>query len=237
MHTHTHIYTACFTDIPLSYIYIYTVSPHRVEHLLYRTDSPLSYIYTYILRFTTQSQHMFFPTQMAQFYRTDSPLSYIYTYIYIYIYTYTHTYILRFTTQSRHIFFHTDGLVLPHSGNQQSGWWLIHHHLTHPYVHTHTHKCTVCVTNSPSSYIHICMYISVSPHRVKHLSYHTDSPPSCMYIHIHTYSVSPHRVNICFTTQMAQFYHTRETHNLDGDLSITILYTRICTHIYCLFYR
>ena len=194
MHTHTNIYTACFTDIPLSYIYIYTVSPHKVEHLLYRTDSPLSYIYIY-------------------------------------------TYILRFTTQSRHIFFHTDGLVLPHSGNQQSGWWLIHHHLTHPYVHTHTHKCTVCVTNSPSSYIHICMYISVSPHRVKHLSYHTDSPPSCMYIHIHTYSVSPHRVNICFTTQMAQFYHTRGTHNLDGDLSITILYTRICTHIYCLFYR
>ena len=125
---------------------------------------------------------------MAQFYRTDSPLSYIYTYIY----TYTHTYILRFTTQSRHIFFHTDGLVLPHSGNQQSGWWLIHHHLTHPYVHTHTHKCTVCVTNSPSSYIHICMYISVSPHRVKHLSYHTDSPPSCMYIHIHTYTLFHH---------------------------------------------
>ena len=75
------------------------------------------------------------------------------------------------------------------------------------------------------------MYISVSPHRVKHLSYHTDSSPSCMYIHIHTYSVSPHRVNICFTTQMAQFYHTRETHNLDGDLSITI-YIHAYVHTY-----
>ena len=27
---------------------------------------------------------------------------------------------------------------------------------------------------------------------------------------IYTYSVSPHRVNICFTTQMAQFPHTGE---------------------------
>ena len=51
-----------------------------------------------------------------------------------------------------------------------------------------------------------------------------------MYIYIHIYSVSPHRVNICFTTQMAQFYHIGETDNLDGDLSITISYTHLYTH-------
>ena len=56
------------------------------------------------------------------------------------------------------------------------------------------------------------------------------------YIYIHIYSVSPHRVNICFTAQMAQFYHTGETNNLDGDLFITILYTHMYTHTYCLFY-
>ena len=56
----------------------------------------------------------------------------------------------------------------------------------------------------------------------------TDSPTS--YIYIYIYSVSPHRVNICFTIQMAQFNHTGETNNLDGDLSITILYTHIYTH-------
>ena len=233
MHTHTHIYTACFTDIPLSYIYIYIYILFHHTELSICFTAQIAHYHIYIHIYSVSPHRVnicFFPHKWPSF--TAQIAHY-----HIYIYTYTHTYILRFTTQSRHIFFHTDGLVLPHSGNQQSGWWLIHHHLTHPYVHTHTHKCTVCVTNSPSSYIHICMYISVSPHRVKHLSYHTDSPPSCMYIHIHTYSVSPHRVNICFTTQMAQFYHTRETHNLDGDLSITILYTRICTHIYCLFYR
>ena len=100
-------------------------------------------------------------------------------------------------------------------------------------MYTHTHKDTVCFTDNPPSGIYIYIYIySVSPHRVKYLFYRTDSPPSCIYIYIHTYSVSPHRVNICFTAQMAQFYHTGKTNNLDGDLSITILYTRICTHTY-----
>ena len=31
---------------------------------------------------------------------------------------------------------------------------------------------------------------------------------------------------------MAQFYHTRETNNLDGDLSITISHTHMYTHIH-----
>ena len=156
MYTHTHIYTVCFTDIPLSYIciyiYIYTLFHHtelsicftpQIAH--YHTHI---YIYTYILRFTTQSQHMFF--------HTDGPvLPHRWsTIIYIYIYSFS-------PHRVDICFFHTDGPVLPHSGNQQSGWWLIHHHLTLPYVHTHTHKCTVCVTDSPSSYIHICIYIYI----------------------------------------------------------------------------
>ena len=234
-HTYTHIYCLFYRYPTIIHIYIYILFHHTELSICFTAQIAHYHIYIHIYSVSPHRVNIcFFPHKWPSF---TAQIAHYHIYIHIYIYTYTHTYILRFTTQSRHIFFHTDGLVLPHSGNQQSGWWLIHHHLTHPYVHTHTHKCTVCVTNSPSSYIHICMYISVSPHRVKHLSYHTDSPPSCMYIHIHTYSVSPHRVNICFTTQMAQFYHTRETHNLDGDLSITILYTRICTHIYCLFYR
>ena len=89
---HTHTYTACFTDSPPSYTYIYiytcSVSPHRVTYLFYRTDSPPLCIHIY-------------------------------------------TYILSFTTQSWHLFYLTDGTVLPHWGSQQSGWWLIYHHLIH----------------------------------------------------------------------------------------------------------
>ena len=48
-----------------------------------------------------------------------------------------YTYILCFTTQSKHLFYRTDGPVLPHWGNQQSGWWLNYHHLIHAYVHTY----------------------------------------------------------------------------------------------------
>ena len=62
------------------------------------------------------------------FYRTDSPPLCIHIY----------TYILCFTTQSWHLFYLTDGPVLPHWVSQQSGWWLIYHHLIHPYVHTYT---------------------------------------------------------------------------------------------------
>ena len=144
MYTHTHIYTVCFTDIPLSYIhiyiYIYTVSPHRVEYLLYRTDSPLSYIYIHIYSVSPHSQHMFFFffffAQMAQFYRIDSPLSHIYTY--------THTYILRFTTQSRHIFF-------PHRWpsfttlGKPTIWMVTYPSPSHTSICTHTYTQMYCL--------------------------------------------------------------------------------------------
>ena len=167
---------------------------------------------------------------MAQFYRTDSPLSYIYIHIYTYIYTPFHNtrVDICFSTQMAQ-FYHT------RETNNLDGDLSITISHTPMYTHIHTNVLFVLQIAHHHTYIYVC--INLFHHTVKHLSYRTDSPPSCMYIHIHTYSVSPHRVNICFTTQMAQFYHTRETHNLDGDLCITILYTRICTHIYCLFYR
>ena len=158
---------------------------------------------------------------------TDSPPSYIYKYIYIYIYTLFHhtkfcicfttqidhhhvyTYIVCFTTQSWHMLYHTDAPVLPHWGSQQSGWWLIYHHPINPYAHTYTH--IYCLFYRYPTIIHIYIY-TVSPHRVEHLLYRTDSPLS--YIYIHIYSVSPHRVNICFfphkwpsfTAQIAHYH-------------------------------
>ena len=78
--------------------------------------------------------------------------------------------------------------------------WMVTY-LSPSYTRICTHTYTVCFTDSPTS-----------------------------YIYIYIYSVSPHRVNICFTIQMAQFDHTGETNNLDGDLSITILYTHMYTH-------
>ena len=149
-------------------------------------------------------------------------------YIYIHIYSVSpHRVNICITTQMVQ-FYHTG------ETKNLDGELIITTLYTHMY--THTHKYTVCFTDNPPSDIYIYIY-SVSPHRVKYLFYRTDSPPLCIYIYIYIYSVSPHRVNICFTAQMAQFYHTGKTNNLDGDLSITILYTHMYTHIYSLFYR
>ena len=164
--TRVHTYTVCFTDSPSSYTYIdihiYSVSPHRVnicittqmaqfnhtgetknldgeliittlythmyththKYTVCFTDNPPSDIYIYI-HICSVSPHRV----KYLFYRTDSPSSCLH------IYTYT----LCFTTQSLHLFHRTDGPVLPHWGNQQSGCWLIYHHLLHPYAHAYTH--------------------------------------------------------------------------------------------------
>ena len=65
----------------------------------------------------------------------------------------------------------------------------------------------------------------------------------CIYIHICIYSVSPHRVNICFTTQMSQFYHTGEDQQRRWCLIhhhhihiYTYTYVHTCTHIYICIY-
>ena len=136
-HTYTHIYCLFYRYPTIIHIYIYTVSPHRVEHLLYRTDSPLSYIYTYILRFTTQSQHMFFPTQMAQFYRTDSPLSYIYIYIYTYIYTPFHH------TESTYIFPHRWPSFT--TLGKPTIWMVTYPSPSHTSICTHTYTLMYCL--------------------------------------------------------------------------------------------
>ena len=174
------------------------------------------------------------------FHRTEwsicftAQIAHHYAYIYIYIYT---------------LFHHTElTSVLPHRWPSfttlgKPTIWMVTY-LSPPYTptctHIHTNILFVLQITHHHTHAHIYIYIdiySVSPHRVKYLFYRTDSPPSCICIHI--CSVSPHRVNICFTAQMAQFYHTGETNNLDGDLFITVLYTHMYTrtHIYCLFYR
>ena len=117
----THIHTVCFTDSPPSYIHIYihmySVSPHKVTYLFYRTDIPPSCIYIYSLfhhteltcvlphrcpSFTTLGKPtIWMVTYLSPSYKpicthiytvcfTDIPLSYIYI----------HIYILCFTTQS-----------------------------------------------------------------------------------------------------------------------------------------
>ena len=187
------------------------------------TDSPPSYTYIY--------KHIY-----ALFHHTEwsicftAQIAHHHVYIYIHIYSVSpHRVNISFTSQMAQ-FYHTG------EANNLDGDLFITTLYTHMY--THTHKYTICFTDNPPSYTHTHIYIYiyyVSPHRVKYLFYRTDSPPSCICIHI--CSVSPHRVNICFTAQMAQFCHTGETNNLGGDLSITILYTHMYTHTYCLFYR
>ena len=152
MYTHTHIYTVCFTDIPLSYIYIYihiySVSPHRVKYLFYRTDSPTSctYIYIYALFHHTELTSVL-PHRWPSFTTLEKPTIWMVTYLspsYKPICTHIHTYIL-FVLQ-------------------------ISHYNTCIYIHIYSvspHRVEYLFysTDSPLSYIciHIC---SVSPHRV-----------------------------------------------------------------------
>ena len=121
MYTHTHKYTVCFTDNPPSdihiYIYIYSVSPHRVKYLFYRTDSPPSciYIYIYTLFHHTELTSVL-PHRWPSFTTLGKPTIWMVTYLspsYIHAYVHTHIllvlqiaqhhtyiYVLCFTTQS-----------------------------------------------------------------------------------------------------------------------------------------
>ena len=205
-----------YLSITILYTHMYT---HTHTYILFvlQIDPHHTYIYRHIY---SASPHRV----KYLFYRTDSPLSYIY--------------ILSVSPHRVNICFTTQMAQFYHIGETDNLDGDLSITISYTHLYTPTHKYTVCFTDSLPSYISIYILIySVSPHRVKYLFYRTDRLPSCIYIHI--YSVSPHIVNICFTTQMAQFYHTGETNNLDGDLSITILYTHMYrrTHIYCLFYR
>ena len=187
------------------------------------TDSPPSYTYIYI-HICSVSPHRV----KYLFYRTDSPPSCIHKY----------TYILCFTTQLTS--------VLPHRWPSfttlgKPTIWMVTY-LSPPYTPTCTHIHTNMLFVLQITHHHIYIYIYTMFHHTElsicftaQLAHH--HAYIYIYIYIHIYSVSPHRVNICFTAQMAQFYHTGETNNLDGDVSITILYTHMYTHTYCLFYR
>ena len=123
-------------------------------------------------------------------------------YIYIHMYTHIHTYIL---------FHHTElTSVLPHRWpsfttlGKPTVWMVTYLSPSYTPICTRVRTYTVCFTDIPPSYIYIYIHIySVSPHRVKHLFYRTDSPPSCIYIYIYT---------------------------PDGELIITTLYTHMYTH-------
>ena len=182
----THTYTVCFTDSPTSYIYIYiySVSPHRVNICFTiqmaqfnhtgetnNLDGDLSITILYTHMYTHAHTHIPVVLQIAHhhihiyiyihmcyvsphrvkylFYRTDSPPLCIHIY----------TYILCFTTQSWHLFYLTDGPVLPHWVSQQSGWWLIYHHLIHPHVHTYTNILFVLQITHHHTHAHTYIYI------------------------------------------------------------------------------
>ena len=179
------------------------------------------YIYIYIytpdgeLIITTLYTHMYTHTQISCLFYRQATIRY--TYIYIYI-LFHHTELsICFTAQiaHHHAYIYIYIYTLFHHTELTSVWlprllsfttlgkptiWMVTY-LSPSYTRICTHTYTVCFTDSPTS-----------------------------YIYIYIYSVSPHRVNICFTIQMAQFNHTGETNNLDGDLSITILYTHMYTH-------
>ena len=105
-------------------------------------------------------------------------------YIYIHMYTHIHTYIL---------FHHTElTSVLPHRWpssttlGKPTVWMVTYLSPSYTPICTRVRTYTVCFTDIPPSYIYIYIHIySVSPHRVKHLFYRTDSPPSCIYIYTH----------------------------------------------------
>ena len=145
MHTHTHIYTACFTDIPLSYIYIYTVSPHRVEHLLYRTDSPLSYIYIHIYSVSPHRVNIcFFPHKWPSFTAQIAHYHiYIYTYIYIYIYIYTYIYTPFHHTESTYIFPHRWPSFT--TLGKPTIWMVTYPSPSHTSICTHTYTQMYCL--------------------------------------------------------------------------------------------
>ena len=105
--TRAHTYTVCFADSPSSYthtyiyIHIYSVSPHRVKYLFYRTDSQPSCIYIQIYSVSPHRVNICITTQMAQFNHTgetknlDGEL--IITTLYTHMYTHTHKYTVCFT--------------------------------------------------------------------------------------------------------------------------------------------
>ena len=181
-----------------------------------------AYVYIYALFHHTELTSVL-PHRWPSFATLEKPTIWVVTYLspsYTPICTHIHTYIL-FVLQISH--YHTYVYI----------YTLFHH--------TELSTCFTAQISHYHTYIYIHIY-SVSPHRVN-ICFSTQRPSftaqlahyhiyTYTYIHIHIYSVSQHRVDICFSTQMAQFYHTRETNNLDGDLSITISHTHMYTHIH-----
>ena len=204
----THIHTYILFVLQIShyhtYVYIYSVSPHRVEYLLYCTDSPLSYIYIYIHIYSVSPHrvNICFSTQRPSF---TAQVAHYHIYIYTYIYTPFHN------TESTYVF--------PHRWPSfttlgKPTIWMVTD-LSPSYIHAYVHTYTVCFTDITSYYIYI---YSVSPHWVKYLFYRTDIPPSYIYIsYIDT--VLQQRVNIVLPHRWPSFTTLGKTNNQYGALS------------------
>ena len=211
------------------------------------------YIYIYTLFHHTELTSVL-PHRWPSFTTLGKPTIWMVTYLSpSYIHAYVHTHILLVLQIAQHhtyiymysvsphrvnICFTTQIAQFYHTGetNNLDGDLSITILYTHMYTHAHIY--TGCFTDSPPSYTYIYIHIYALFHHTEwSICFTVQIAHHHVYIYIHIYSVSPHRVNICFTSQMAQFYHTGETNNLDGDLSITVLYTHMYTHTYCLFYR
>ena len=232
----THTYTVCFTESPTSYIYIYiySVSPHR-DNICFTTQ--IAQIYHTgetnnldgDLSITILYTHIYTHAHIYTGCFTDSPPSYTYIYKHIYALFHHTEWSICFTAQIAHhhvyiyiyiytLFHHTElTSVLPHRWPSfttlgKPTIWMVTY-LSPPYTPTCTHIHT-----------NILFVLQITHH-------HT-------HTYIYIYTMFHHtELSICFTAQMAQFCHTGETNNLGGDLSITILYTHMYTHTYCLFYR
>ena len=103
---------------------------------------------------------------------------------------------------------------------------------THIYTHAHTH--IPVVLQIAHHHIHTYIYIytyAMFHHTEWSICFTGQIAHHYAYIYIHIYSVSPHRVDICFTSHMAQF----TTLGKPTIWMVTYLsppYTPTCTHIH-----
>ena len=101
---------------------------------------------------------------------------------------------------------------------------------THIYTHAHTH--IPVVLQIAHHHIHTYIYTYAMFHQTEwSICFTGQIAHHYAYIYIHIYSVSPHRVDICFTSHMAQF----TTLGKPTIWMVTYLsppYTPTCTHIH-----
>ena len=99
------------------------------------------------------------------------------------------------------------------------------------HMYTHTNILFVLQTSHHQIYIYIHIYF-VSPHRVKYLFYRTDSPPSCIYIYIYIYTLFHHTELTSVWLPRLLSFTTLGKPTIWMVTYLSPSYTRICTHTY-----